>query len=426
MLIVIVWIFVAGLARLMEGTWWSPGSIMALVLATNALGTTIFAPEYYMSISANFYLQALVFVVSVGTALGQRFTKRVSPASAEIFKIRRKTAFFSMGMFAAILSAFYTLQTTGIPVSDLSSPLAVMRAAQRVTQQRYSEGLDFPVLYNLSNALLLSYAIAFAVHMAAIRRFEWWLSIPLMIFVITNMLITARGPILFMLLLMAFAAVFANKHTSPTGRFVSLRDGTVLKFAVALVGFVGAVFVMFQILRFGEGNTRSVAEVATYLRRWPWGSLPGFSLWFDGLAGQSPDTIPGYYTFMGIYDNLGIAGRQQGAYTDYVYLTRGEPANIYTAFRGFYHDFGIVGSGVFLFLVGVVGGKVCKGYLFGPYASLSIYVGVMTFTAYAFVISFWAYTANLAALIILPLVLKYYTSESKTSSSVEAGTRNNV
>lgn len=409
MLIILSWMLVAFVARLLEQSWWTPGSLLGLVLGTNAAGTVIFAPEYYMSQSANSYLQLLVLVTSLGSMVGQRIVKGGrTTASFTKLTLNKRAAFLLFGLISAVSSAYFTFRSTGILIGDLTSPLGVLRAAQRITYQRYTEGLEFPIAYNISNALLLSYAMGCAIYFTAARKIDRVLLIPLVIYFASNMLTTARGPILFMLILMAFAAIYTGKLTSDKATFISMREPVIIKTFVAGLTFIIAVFVLFQILRFGESSGRTIGDVVAHLRRWPWGSLPGFSLWFDGYVVSPPKTVPGYYTFMGIYDNLGIAERRQGVYDQYVDLTRGEPANIYTTFRGLHHDFGAIGSGVLLFIIGLIGGRVSRAVVGSPYMSLPLYIGIMSFICYTFVISTWAYTSNIAALIALPLVLRHF------------------
>ena len=411
---IFAWIAVAVIARILATNWWAPGSFLGLILCANYIGTTLMAPEYYLSVTANLYLQLMVLVVSVATAIGQHFAAEAPAVPATAFTIRRPIGFLCFGMVTVSVSAFFTMTATGIKLSQLTSPLEIMRAAQRVTYQRYTEGLEFSKFYNISNAMLYAYAIVTAVHFAATKRIDWKLTIPILGGIALNTITTTRAPILFMLLPMAFAAVYVLKATSPLGEFISFRNGRFIKFAAAVGILVVGVFFLFQVLRFGEQSTRTTAEVWGHLRRYPWGSLPGFSLWYDGARANEASNVPGFYTFMGIYDNLGIATRQQLTYAEYNLLTRDEAANVYTVFRGLYHDFGIVGSALFMAAIGFLGGLVSKGRVGTIYMSLTIYVGIMTFVCFSIIVSFWAYTSNILALILVPLLLRYFTKQTQT------------
>jgi oligosaccharide repeat unit polymerase len=420
MMILFVWTMTSIYARVTEKSWWSPGALLALSMWISAFGTIIIAPEYYMSIEANFYLAAMIILASYGSVIGGLFGREdnVQPFVTEL---ERPKFLFNFGMFFSIFSFVITLRTIGVGVSDLVSPLAIMRAAQAATYQRYTTGLSFPLYYNMSNALFLAYSMVVAIYFVERRKLVLRYMIPILIFVATNMLITTRAPILFMILLMTFSAVYAYHLRTGVDRLPRMFTPQVIKYILVGSLSVACVFFLFQVLRFGENSTRSSAEVWSHLRRWPWGSLPGFSVWFDGATGGIWDRVPGSFTWMGVFDLLGIEDRVVGAFGDYLYLTSTEAANIYTLFRGLYLDFGFIGSGVFMFVVGLIGGlSVWLIRKVGPYIAMSVYVGVMCLFAYAFVISFWAYTANIIALVCMPFLASYCfgaSDESATDSS---------
>lgn len=422
MIILLMWSLVAVVARWLERTWWSPGAFLALVMWISAVGTTVFAPEYYMSLPANMYLAILTTITSFATVMGMA----ASPSRKQQVSIRlgRPTLLFWFGMTFSLLSFFLTLQTIGVGLGDLTSPLAIMRAAQIATYQRYTEGLSFPIYYNISNAFVLSYAMAVAMIAALGEGFRWRFVWPLAIYVASNMLITTRAPILFMLLLMIFTALYAIRLRD--GKFPPMFAPRVIRLALIGVGFVAGVFFLFQVLRFGENSTRSAAEVWGHLRRWPWGSLPGFSLWYDGHGGDVAPRVPGSYTFMGLYDILGIEERQIGGFGDYLRLSSVEAANIYTAFRGLWHDFGSIGSAIFLVIAGGLGGFVRKPSSAYPSMALATYVGIMSFFAFSFVVSFVAFTANIVALVMLPLLVRVTCQRMTTSFSKPMRNANDV
>ncbi|MAS05356.1 MAG: hypothetical protein CL534_11820 [Ahrensia sp.] len=414
MTILLCWAVVASFARSIEGTWWSPGSFLALALSTNAFGTIVFAPEYFMSLAANIYLQSLVIVTSFAAFIGRRFVSSRPVVAALVpkraFEVQRKQSLFFFGLVTSVASAFFTLRATGVGIGDLTSVSGLMQSAQEVTYRRYTEGLDFPIYYNVSNALLLSYAVTVAIHFAAVRRIEWRFTLPIAIYVVANMLVTTRAPILFLLIPMIFGALFTAKSISKDGKFASIGNTSTLKVALSATALVAAIFFLFQLLRFGEQSDRSASEVWTHLRKYPWGSLPAFSSWYDQWGRADSDAVSGYYTFMGIYDNLGIAARQALTYDEFVFLSRGEPANVYTVFRGLYHDFGMLGSGMFLALCGFLGAAAAWGNWATPYFRTALYVAIMTFMACAFVVSSFAYTSNIAAVLALPFMLRYFTA----------------
>lgn len=410
-MIVASWLAVIVAARLAERSWWSPGALLSLVLGINALGTEIFAPEYFTSFEANLALQGLCLLTVVGTVIGRSFPGR--DRDRVPLEVRRVRSFVAFGLVASVLSFVLTLEAIGAGIATLFSPLELMRAAQSATRMRYVEGLDFPLTYNIANAAILVYAAIAAMHFVSTRRISTPLLVPLVIYGASNLLITTRAPLMFMLIIMVSAALFADKETSETKWFRPLFSRRSLIVATVLGVAIAGLFFFFQVLRFGETSTRSADDVWAHLRRWPWGNLPGFSLWFEGQTSEITEHTPGFYTFMGLFDNLGVEDRVQGAYREFVYLTASEPGNIYTAFRGLVHDFGWLGCALFMIGVGVMGGAAIVGRAMSPRISAAVYIAVFGFVAWSFIISFWAYTANLAAFVALPLAMRAFCGTSQ-------------
>lgn len=420
-MILFLWTLTALFARLIERSWWSPGALLALSMWVSAFGTITMAPEYYMSLQANIYLVIMTLLVSFGTVFGTMLGEGASVDAFDVHLVRPKFLFY-FGLFFSLFSFAVTLKVIGVRLPDLASPIGIMRAAQAATYERYTTGLRFPITYNISNALFLAYAMAVSLYFVDQRKIVIRYLIPVAIFIAANMLITTRAPILFMILLMIFPVVYALYLRSGDNRLPDMFTPQVLKYAVLGILSVAVMFFLFQVLRFGEESSRSASEVWLHLRRWPWGSLPGFSLWFDDPSGDIWYRVPGSYTWMGIFDQLGIEKRVVGGYGEYHNLTSSEAANIFTVFRGLYLDFGWIGSGVFMFVLGVLGGLSLKALRrIGPFFAMSAYVAIMGFMAFAFVVSFWAFTANIVALLVFPILVICCFSSAPDAMSVKSG-----
>lgn len=420
----LTWLVVMAAARLAERSWWSPGALMAAILGVSSIGAYIFAPEYYQSDSANLALQALTLVMVAGHILGRSGVHSATHGTS--FRLRHHKGLLIFGYGTSAASLYFTLQAVGADLASLIDPSYLMRVAQSATMERYTDGIPLPLSYNVANSLFLVYAAAVAIDSVCRHRFDYRNLPPLLIYGLSNTLITTRGPLIFMMIIMLSAGAYAYRLQSPLGEFPRAFSRRSLLLGASGTILVAALFFYFQVLRFGEQSTRSADDVWAHLRRWPWGGVPGLSIWLDTGAQPEAPHLPGFYTFMGIFDNLGIETRVAGAYTERILLTSLESSNIFTAFRGLYHDFGVAGTLVFILLVGVLGGMAITGGLGGPRVSLSAYVAVFGFVAWSPVVSFWAYTANIAATLMLPLALRLlFESISLKDWSARDGTFHN-
>jgi oligosaccharide repeat unit polymerase len=315
-------------------------------------------------------------------------------------------------MIFALLSFIFTLSAIGARLGDLLSPNSIINLAQAATYRRYTEGLDFPIYYNISNAFFISYCMILAKLLAYRVGASTLHVIPIAIYISTNMLITTRAPILFALIISIFTFIYCYRERY--GYFPHLLSRRSFKIVTLMAIAISGIFFFFQVLRFGEHSTRSAADVWEHLRKWPWGSLPGFSLWFDDPSSAQTDTVPGFYTFMGIYDLFGIATRQVGGYADYLALgeSSSEFANIYTAFRGLWHDFGAIGSAAFMFAFGYVAARAAMSNQEFLGLALPLYVSIMSFVAFSFVVSILAFTANLVGIFSFVYISKFFFSNN--------------
>lgn len=415
MIIAIGWILVAAFCRMIERTWWGPGGVLSMVMTVSAVGTVFFAPEYYNSPSANLFLQFLAVATSVGGALGSRVGFRRPDPSALVIT-RARGYFLLFGLISSFIAFYATLKAAGFGLADVAEIDSFATNVQAATLERYNEGLNFPIEYNIGNAFTLAYAAVMTTHFVGTRRIHVSLLLPLVIYCASNLLITSRSPILMLMIVIVLSAVYAEMLNSKNRSMPQLLTKRHVVAGVVVVLVTILVFYYFQTLRFGPESTRSSSEVWAHLRRWPWGSLPGFSLWYDGVAFRSEADMPaGFYTFMGIFDNLGVADRIAGGYTQYIYLTGTEPGNIYTAFRGLVSDFGVFGSLSFMLVIGFLGGLALSSRVFSSRVGLAMYVSVVGFCAYSFVFSFWAYTSNLVAMIVLPFIYRMFSSPAAES-----------
>ncbi|WP_425998091.1 O-antigen polymerase [Caulobacter sp. DWR1-3-2b1] len=412
----LLWIVVTVGARYSERTWLGPASLLSLIFSSSYIGTVIFAPEYRMPAPPNIFLALIVSVMIPGSLLGQGLARAASFKKARLvdlnFDIR---LLFVFGMACSLLGFVVLLVTLGISPITLFDPRTFMRLAQTITFNRYTSGLNLPLSYNILNAGFLAYMIVLGFHLGVKKSTRFRMFIPFIIFALGNILITTRAPILFCGLIFSFSYVYGIHVSSGIYQKLFTRRSIVIGSLAATA--VALLFFSVQVMRFGEQSHRSAGDVWAHLRRWPWGSLPGFSHWYQYIQYASVDQPFGYFTFTGVLDNLGIAQRVKGAYSEYIMLAPGEPGNIFTAFRGLITDFGPYGTGVFIFILAVLGAYALEAGRKGSIALLPVYVGVMCFVGWSFVYSFFAYTSHLLALMGAPLLIYAVTVRGVSSTS---------
>jgi oligosaccharide repeat unit polymerase len=421
---VALWILVLVLTRNIEGSWWGPSSIAAVVIGVSSVVPAILERDYPFSLPANVYLVGAIGMIALGSLLSayirppQTAKIRVSEPS---LVIRHRRTFLIFGLIVSTISLLATVKALGLPTSAIFSMSRIESAAKTATQIRYGGGLNFPLYYNVANGLVLAYVVALSVHMVARRRIDWVLLIPIVPYILSNVLITVRAPIIAMLTLAITSGMLTARWLNPIRRFPRLMNRRTFGKVILGILFIGIGFYYVEVLRYGF-NSPQRGTILTHLVKYVIGNVPAFEGWFSTRItdGQTPT---GFYTFMGIYSNLHIAARQVGTYSDYYTLAPNVSTNVYTVFRGLITDFGFAGSYVIVFVVGVLGGWASRLRFGGFRMNLAVYIGIASFLAFSPIVSFWSYTSFILAIIIGPLLIGVFARPISATSRPVRGMR---
>ena len=129
-----------------------------------------------------------------------------------------------------------------------------------------------------------------------------------------------------------------------------------------------------------DDNEAVIDRLIAYLGAYAFMHLAAFSDWLSYITGQTAlmryDTEPlalGFYTFVALFR---LAGSEKemlpGLYDEYFAYGELAPGNIYTMFRGLITDFGIPGSLIVVFLLGLVFNALYRRMLASTYPLISI------------------------------------------------------
>lgn len=166
-----------------------------------------------------------------------------------------------------------------------------------------------------------------------------------------------------------------------------------------------------------------IEKLQMYIMSYAFAHLYAFSDWFYAYLGEESlmrftDTNNeieyGFYTFMAIFNTLGADKYvPPGVYEEYYFYKDVIKSNIYTMYRGAILDFGVFGSFVFSFVLGLV--LNCVYYLIhvlkSPILLISTYITMFGFYYTSFIISIFIWNSLYVALFVLYLVLvinKYF------------------
>lgn len=167
-----------------------------------------------------------------------------------------------------------------------------------------------------------------------------------------------------------------------------------------------ALLYISMMLRIGGLNLQTMTIVNVKFVSYALGHVPAFDYWFGNYA-SNIDYTYGKYTFLGIFQALGISAREQGVFSEMVYAGPIE-TNVYTMFRGIINDFGIYGGVAFFIFFGFIAGYAYKSVL--NHHSISILAKVILAGTYFFIsfsafISVWTYVSYILAFFVFGVYL---------------------
>lgn len=175
-----------------------------------------------------------------------------------------------------------------------------------------------------------------------------------------------------------------------------------------------SVLLISMMFRIGKFDIDTFEIVKVKFISYAFGHLPAFDIWFDSQE-IIPETMSfGGKMFLGITNFLGIMKREQGMYQDFITISNmGDETNVFTIFRVFIDDFGIIGTPLFCFFLGVFFQQTyvkCR-YLINYKLSATLLVAFYFMVFWSFVTSVFVYTTYLVTFIMFYIILSRYSQK---------------
>ena len=393
--------------RVREETWYSPFSFFAL-LWTFIIGFSIFtAPEYFYSAGAIGFIGLNVFVFYAGGFLSENIFKashEKQPASPHASDKLLRLHFY-VATVAGFLSLYFLLHDAGVKFTELLHKERLVEISKIFTDSRYAGERLTPLtmlcmMVAYSGCLTAGRLFIFAKN--ASGKFESvMILIPILLFTVVY---TARAVFIYAMFL--FLSSLLTHYVLVHRKKAMLFSKRNLVFMMlALVG-IPLMFVMTQAARMGitKFSADSLNSLVDHLKVWFSGNVSAFSYWFE-QDDRSGGYFNGAYTFAGLNEWLGGKMRDVGIYSKSFDLDgHFHFSNIYTLFRFLIDDFGIAGTLVCWFLLGIFCRTLYSKILKGDFVACAILSGVFTFILFSFVASVFAYNTVLFAWLIFVLI----------------------
>jgi oligosaccharide repeat unit polymerase len=423
----LAWLFVISIyanawaAMKIAGHWLNPGSIYALFWATMctiplivAFGTPInaLAVAYILLTSILFTCSMIPFDWKEAFELNAK-----KKTAFEVFAT--KTLFYSTLGFSALAITATIGKVLGAGFSATELLLNTLETAGAFAASRYEGELESSLLGKIG--LLAAYLAVFTGGLFAAatkNKLQRTLTViaAFLPAVLTAALQSAKG-LLFLSLAFFYGAILIVRIFDKKYVLASKKDarGIFLGFLV-LFPVIIASFLARGLTNFNDPSF-IIGKLYSYLVSYSSGHLYAFSDWFSQYSGarsvlsyQKIESTPGFFSFLAAFR---LAGDETtlppGIYSEYFVFGDYLKSNIFTSFRGFITDFGLLGSLFVTFLIGSAANLIFLHILQAkrPVISISLFLLMIGAIYMSYIISIFTWSVIPVAIVACIIILKF-------------------
>jgi oligosaccharide repeat unit polymerase len=197
-----------------------------------------------------------------------------------------------------------------------------------------------------------------------------------------------------------FASYFTNLASQRKLKVFNVKSILAIFLLVLLVVFF---LLISSLARIGSDSASDTNIVVGKVFAMLTSSVIVFSNWFEKV--DISNLSFGLSSFPGIADQFGIRKRELGLYPEFVELSVGEESNLYTFFRPLVEDFGILGSGFVLFVLGYLFTYFFKRVYVGCGIGITITVFFYAFVFMSYITTIFVFNSLIASFFLFGLII---------------------
>lgn len=390
---VILCAIIAGMIKIKRYSIWAPGGVFALMWCGFSMFSVIFLASSY-----DFEYKGILWIcVAVFTFLVPQMC--ILPIKCGVvIENKRDVPYLSWVVVICVVlgafsSNFYSLLNLGVRL-EMFLDFALWREfVHSVAVKHYAAELSHSTIEQVLNVfvymapLCCGYLLPYASKLwKKIVCFLCFIP-PLLAMLIMSSKLAFIASILFWGISYYISFLVKNK------RFVTLNNKQFVWLSGIAIVFFALIYLSF-VLRVGEQMTASLNKILIEkIGVYACGHIQAFDIWFDRTRHQSLGL--GIYSFRAISSKLGLASKEAGVYE----LMEGVCSNVYTPFRPLIEDYGIWGSLLVIYVLGIIVALSCKKILQNRNIIGQITLFFVLLSLLYFVVSPWTYTTYILAFI---------------------------
>lgn len=360
------------------------------------------------------FISIACLIFSAGTITGQWLGNRVREQDKQLeFKQNRALILLALSTGMGLVYVLAGIYSLGFNLKQLISFRILLELNNAASVNRYTTENSNSFIVQLMLIFVYATPLFGGYLLPLVRRKSKWLCflsiLPSFLVILTQ---SIKSGFITSMALWGIGVLVSSYANRPS--YLQIKWSAVLKVSLSLVLFFSILFFS-MIFRTGQFDRETVDIISQKFIVYAFGHLPAFDAWFTQQTGQVEPSY-GLKTFFGISNYLGLAQREQGIFTEYIFPTRNNfmeippelETNVYTLFRFLIEDFGFFGSLIALLFTGMLSGfswMVIKKQNGNRFFQV-VLIAVLFSIAWSFVASVWAYASYIAAMVVMYSLLK--------------------
>jgi oligosaccharide repeat unit polymerase len=389
----------------LDGSYLSPTGILSGIYILMLLLFLIFAGDMFFSLKAGTYILVFVILFLIGELLGITIHRKPLMASLTIrkysdtFKSNLKIFIIVLSLVSFIGSLLYL----NVFISYFGSFQKFLVAGSVIRSDLFFGNISIPT--NILAMSLLGYS---AVNLALVYYckygFRWFLIISFFsIFLIAFSQAGRAG--LVIIIFQIFAARIIrysiNSTNVPLSKIFKPLLVIIPLFFIIFMGVENFRYEDFQYSKTTFSQRTETFKVYTF------GGISGFTTYLNEIYPEKVIHTYGKYSFGSLFALLGIGKKEVGNYSQFLNVSPKNVVNIYTIFRPFLDDFGMIGFVVIPIFLGFISYLIYYHAIKGNLISVSWIISIYSYLLFSFIAPLTQFNSFLLSLILSPLIISW-------------------
>lgn len=335
-----------------------PVSLLTLIMTVSTFLATVKVDEWGLYIGFDTYLIYIAYIIIfiIGGLFVHTMIYQEQPLigidKSSAYSIKYKyLALFSILMIGMAYLNFQDIYALSLSVGNNQGYRGMIEAVRHGIE---SYTIQFPrwLSYRFLIAQMITYFYSYIfLYNSIIYKFEYknlCLLVPTILFFPFIILSTGRMMLIFyvIFLVVVSSLLYLKKH--------QFKLSNKFRLLFVQLGFAVFFISLFLLLGFFTGKVNVDSSPMRILAHYGGLSIPAFDRFVTEVSVES--NYIGDHTLYGIYRNFASLGFEVPTietflkFTDYYGIT----TNVYTALRRYIQDFGYIGTGIFMFIIGYI------------------------------------------------------------------------